>query len=95
MRCSHLGEPFSKDAPWTTRLITIELANVQMQDNLHVLKREIPDRAFIAAMDTVSQRSTYRAEGGRSDPFTDEDQTPSLPVRGAQAEPVEVWKENR
>ena len=33
----HLGEPFGEDAPRTARLITVELADVQVQDNLHVL----------------------------------------------------------
>jgi hypothetical protein len=34
---SDLGKPLSKDAPLTARMITVELAHVQMQEHLHVL----------------------------------------------------------
>jgi len=44
-------------------------------------------------MDTMSGSSTYGTEGGRRDPFTDEDQTPGLSVVGKQAETVEMRKE--
>jgi hypothetical protein len=33
----HLGQPLGEDAPRTARLITVELADMQVQDNLHVL----------------------------------------------------------
>ena len=43
---SDLGKPFSKDAPPTARMITVELAHVQMQENLHILNGQIPDGAY-------------------------------------------------
>lgn len=37
MGCRHLGKPFAEDAPRAVRMITVELADVQMQDDLHGL----------------------------------------------------------
>ncbi len=36
VRRVHLEQPFGEDTPWTVGLITVELADVQMQDDLHV-----------------------------------------------------------
>jgi hypothetical protein len=33
----HLGQPFGEDAPGTAGLITVELPDVQLQDDLDVL----------------------------------------------------------
>ncbi len=69
----HLGEPLSEDAPWTVRLITVELADVQLQEDLHILHRQVPDRALIAALDPMSGSATHRTRGARRHPFTGED----------------------
>ena len=69
---------FGEDAPGTAGLITVELTDVQMQENLHILNRQIPDGAFIAAVDTMSRSTTYRTAGARRDPFTGEDQALGL-----------------
>ncbi len=37
VRRRHLGQPFGEDAPWTAWLITVELPDVQMQDDLDIL----------------------------------------------------------
>ncbi len=37
----HLGQSLGEDAPWTVRMITVELADVQMQNDLQVLNRQI------------------------------------------------------
>jgi hypothetical protein len=65
-----------------------------MQHDLHILKREIPDRAFIAAMNTMSGSAAHRTKGGRRHPFTSEDQTLSLSVRGKQAETAQMGKKD-
>ncbi len=89
----HLGEPFGEDAPRTVRLITVELADVQMQEDLHVLNREIPDGALIAAMDPMSGSATHRTGGARRHAFTGEDQTRGLSAVGKKAEVVKMRKE--
>ena len=90
----HLGKPFGEDAPWTVRLITVELADVQMQEDLHVLNREIPDGAVIAAVDPMSGSATYRTGRAQRHPFTGEDQTPGLSTVGKQAEVVQMGKKD-
>jgi hypothetical protein len=90
----HLGEPFGEDAPRTVRLITVELADVQMQEDLHVLNREIPDGALIAAMDPMSGSATHRTGRARRHPFTGEDQTRGLSPVGKQAEVVKMGKKD-
>jgi hypothetical protein len=89
----HLGKSLRENAPRTARVITVELADVQMQDDLHVLNRQIPDRAFIAAMDTTSGSCTHGTRGGPRYSLTDEHQTAGLPLLGEKAETAEMWKE--
>lgn len=36
---SHLRKSLGEDAPWTVRVITVELADMQMQDDLQDLNR--------------------------------------------------------
>jgi hypothetical protein len=61
---------------------------------LHVLKREISDCAFKAAMDPMSGSTTHRTKGGRRDPFTSEDQTFGLSAREKQAKTAKTGKED-
>jgi hypothetical protein len=89
----HLGESFGEDAPPTVRLITVELADVQMQEDLHVLNREIPDGALIAAMDPMSGRATHRTGRALSHAFTGEDQAPGLSAEGKKTEAAKMRKE--
>lgn len=90
----HLGEPFGKDMPRTARLIAGELADVQMEEDLHVLNREIPDGALIAAMDPMSGSTTHRTGGALRHSFTDEDQAPGLSAEGKQTEAAKMRKES-
>jgi hypothetical protein len=89
---SHLGKPLDEDVSWTVRVITVELAHMQMQDDLHILNRQIPDRALVAAMDTASGSATHRTEGGTGHSFTGEDQALGLPVERKQAETAQMRK---
>jgi hypothetical protein len=66
--------------------------HVQMEDDLHVLNRQIPDRALIATMDPVSRGATHGTKRGKDDPFTDELQTLGLPVDRKQTEAAKMWK---
>ena len=69
-----MGEPLGEDTPWARRLITVEFAHVQTQDDLPSLHRQIPDRAGVSAMDPVSARSTDWTRRSTHDAFTREDQ---------------------
>jgi hypothetical protein len=71
----------------------VELADVQMQDDLHVLNRQIPGGAFITAMDTTSGSCAHGTRGGTRYSLTDEHQTAGLPLLGEKAETAEMWKE--
>ena len=90
----HLGQPFGEDAPRTVRLITVELADVQVEENLYVLNREIPDGALIAARDPMSGRATQRTGGTRCHPFTGENQTPGLSAEGKKTEVAKMGKKD-
>jgi hypothetical protein len=63
-----------------------------MEEDLHVLNREIPDAALIAAMDPMSGSATYRTGRARRHPFTGEDQTRGLSTVGKKAEVVKMGK---
>src|SRR6266849_10328324 len=84
--------PFCEDAPRAVRVITVELPDVQRQDDLHVLNRQIPDRAFIAAMDTMSGSTTHRTDGGTRHSFTGEDQALGLSAGRKQTETTQMRK---
>jgi len=90
---SHLGKSLDEDASWTARMVTVELAHVQMQEHLHVLNRQVPDGAFIAAVDPMSRSATHWTAGARRHSFTGEDQTLGLSVEGKQAEAAKMRKE--
>jgi len=90
----HLGEPLGEDAPRTVRPITVELADVQMQEDLHILHRQVPDRTLIAAMDPMSGSATHWTKGARRHPFTGEDQTSGLSAVGEQAEVAQMGKKD-
>jgi hypothetical protein len=90
----HLGEPFGEDAPRTVGLITVELTDMQMQEDLHVLNREILDGARISAMDPLSCSATHRTGRARRHPFTGEDQTRGLSPVGKQAEVVKMGEKD-
>jgi len=74
----HLREPFGEDASRTIRPITVELADVQMQEDLHVLHRQVPDPALIAAVDPMSGSATHWTGHARRHPFTGENQADKL-----------------
>jgi hypothetical protein len=65
-----------------------------MEQDLHVLHREIPDGALVVAMDPMSGRSTQRTGRARRHPFTGEDQTPGLSAVGEQAEVAQMGKKD-
>src|SRR6266567_3915773 len=67
-RC-HQGQPFGEYAPGTAWLITVELTDMQMQDDLDILNRQIPDLALIATMDPMSRSTTHGTAGSRRDSF--------------------------
>jgi hypothetical protein len=90
---SDLGEPLGEDAPRTVRPITVELADMQMQEDLHILNRQVPDRTLIAAVDPTSGSATHRTGGARRHPFTGEDQALGLSAEGKQAEAAQMRKE--
>jgi hypothetical protein len=94
LRPGHLREPLGEDAPRTSRPITGELADVQMQEDLHVLPRQVPDAAFRAAMDPMSGSATPRTGGALRYPFTGEDQALGLSAVGKQAEVAKMRKED-
>ena len=87
---SDLGKPLGEDAPRTVRPITVELADVQLQEDLHILNRQVPDRPLIAAMDPMSGSATHWTKGARRHPFTGEDQTFGLSAGGKQAEAAQM-----
>ena len=89
-----LGEPFGEDAPRTVRLITVELADVQMQEDLHVLNRQVPDGAFITAVDPMSGSATHRTGGALRHPFTGEDQALGLSAGGKKTEVAKMGKKD-
>jgi hypothetical protein len=89
----HLGEPLGEDAPRTVRPITVELADVQMQEDLHILNRQIPNRTLIAAVDPTSGIATHWTGGARRHPFTGENETFGLSAEGKQAEAAQMRKE--
>ena len=84
-----LGE----DAPRTVRPVTVELADVQLQEDLHILNRQVPDRTLIAAMDPMSRSATYWTKGARRHRFTGEDQTLGLSARGKKTKTAQMRKE--
>jgi hypothetical protein len=81
VRRGNVRESLGEDTPRTARLIAIKLADVQMQDDLSGLHRQILDRAGVSAMDTVSRRSTDGTYSSLRDAFTREDQVLVLLLR--------------
>ncbi len=65
-----------------------------MQEDLHILNRQVPDRAFIAAMDPISGSTTHRTGDARRHPFTAEDQTRGLSAVGKKAEVAKMRKKD-
>jgi hypothetical protein len=65
-----------------------------MEEDLHVLNREIPDGALIAAMDPMSGRATHWTGGALCYPFTGEDQALGLSAEGKQTEATKMRKED-
>ena len=61
---------------------------------MHVLNREIPDGALIAAMDPMSGSSTQGTESTPRHPFTGEDQMLSLSVVRKKVEVAKMRKED-
>jgi hypothetical protein len=90
---SDLGKPLGEDVPQTVRPITVELADVQLQEDLHILNRQVPDRTLKAAMDPMSGSATHWTKGARRHPFTGEDQTFGLSAGGKQAEAAQMRQE--
>src|SRR5262245_52584055 len=94
MRGSHLRKPFGENAPLTLPMITVEFPHMQMQEDLHLLNRQIPNRALIAAMNTMSDRSTHRTASRTRYSFAGENQTIRLSPRRKQAEAAQMRKKN-
>jgi len=90
----HLGKPLGEDAPRAVRPITVELADVQLQEDLHILNREIQDGALVAAMDPMSGLTTHWTKGARRHPFTGEDQALGFSAEGKQTEAAKMRKED-
>lgn len=65
-----------------------------MEKDLHVLNREIPDGALIAAMDPMSGSATHRTGGALCHSFTGEDQAPGLSAGGKKTEAAKMRKES-
>ncbi len=75
-------------------MITVELAHMQMQHDLPVLNRLIPDHAFIAAMDPMSGSPTHGTMGRTRYSFTGEHQTLDLLVVRKQTETAQMRKKD-
>jgi len=76
----------------------IELSTIScgstLPQHLHVLHREIPDGAVIAAMDPISGSATHWTGCAQGYPFAGEDQTLGLSTVGKQAEAVKMGKKD-
>jgi hypothetical protein len=81
VRRGDLRESLDEDTPRTGRLIAVKLADVQMQNDLPGLHRQILDRAGVSAMDPVSSSSTDWTRSSTRDAFTSEDQVLVLLLR--------------
>ena len=81
VRRGDVRESLSEDTPRAARLIAVKLADVQAQNDLLGLHRQILDCALIAAVDPMSRSSTDWTRSSLRDAFTCEEQVRVLFLR--------------